>query len=221
MAPSSPWWRRSWCGCCSWCCDALQLLENAPMNCPMNARPGTPRHDNRAARLARAARRSAARLAGKRVDADAHRRPARSGDRAGRPRLPRRQQPEAGRLPGARRWRRLDPARVHDLHMVQSVLALPEHLDVFESGIAVAPGLLLLRPAGRAAGQAGRRPGKHRDRRDPHLPRTVRALLRRPDAARRAGRGAGGRRATATSTPARTPKTRRRSSRPPRSRAAS
>ncbi len=31
---------------------------------------------------------------------------------------------------------RLDPARVHDLHMVQSVLALPEHLDVFERGIA-------------------------------------------------------------------------------------
>ena len=31
---------------------------------------------------------------------------------------------------------RLDPGRVHDLHMVQSVLALPEHLDVFERGIA-------------------------------------------------------------------------------------
>ncbi|KAF1020378.1 MAG: Acetyl-S-ACP:malonate ACP transferase [Paracidovorax wautersii] len=30
----------------------------------------------------------------------------------------------------------LDPAQVHDLHMVQSVLALPEHLDVFERGIA-------------------------------------------------------------------------------------
>ncbi|MFZ6654340.1 malonate decarboxylase subunit alpha [Undibacterium sp. TJN19] len=30
----------------------------------------------------------------------------------------------------------LDPARVHDLHMLQSVLALPEHLDVFEKGIA-------------------------------------------------------------------------------------
>jgi hypothetical protein len=30
----------------------------------------------------------------------------------------------------------VDPARVHDLHMVQSVLALPEHLDVFERGIA-------------------------------------------------------------------------------------
>lgn len=31
-----------------------------------------------------------------------------------------------------------DPARLHDLHMLQSVLALPEHLDVFERGIASA-----------------------------------------------------------------------------------
>lgn len=30
----------------------------------------------------------------------------------------------------------LDPAQVHDLHMVQSVLALPEHLEIFERGIA-------------------------------------------------------------------------------------
>ncbi len=30
----------------------------------------------------------------------------------------------------------LDPTRVHDLHMVQSVLSLPSHLDVFERGIA-------------------------------------------------------------------------------------
>jgi len=30
----------------------------------------------------------------------------------------------------------VDPARVNALHMVQSVLALPEHLDVFERGIA-------------------------------------------------------------------------------------
>ena len=29
-----------------------------------------------------------------------------------------------------------DPARVHDLHMVQSGIVLPEHLDVFERGIA-------------------------------------------------------------------------------------
>ncbi|WP_435170181.1 malonate decarboxylase subunit alpha [Falsirhodobacter sp. 1013] len=31
---------------------------------------------------------------------------------------------------------RLDPAVVHDLHIVQSVLALPAHLDVFEAGVA-------------------------------------------------------------------------------------
>ncbi|WP_434032057.1 malonate decarboxylase subunit alpha [[Pseudomonas] boreopolis] len=29
----------------------------------------------------------------------------------------------------------VDPARVHDLHLVQSVLSLPAHLDVFERGI--------------------------------------------------------------------------------------
>jgi malonate decarboxylase alpha subunit len=29
-----------------------------------------------------------------------------------------------------------DSARLHDLHMVQSVLALPDHLAVFERGIA-------------------------------------------------------------------------------------
>ncbi len=31
---------------------------------------------------------------------------------------------------------KLDPARVRDLHMVQSVLALPKYLDVFERGVA-------------------------------------------------------------------------------------
>src|SRR6202522_470864 len=31
---------------------------------------------------------------------------------------------------------KVDPARVHDLHMVQSVVALPDHLAVFERGIA-------------------------------------------------------------------------------------
>jgi len=36
----------------------------------------------------------------------------------------------------ARALTQLDPAQVHDLHMVQSVLALPEHLDLFEIGIA-------------------------------------------------------------------------------------
>src|SRR5258708_8196916 len=30
----------------------------------------------------------------------------------------------------------VDPAKIHDLHMVQSGVVLPEHLDVFEKGIA-------------------------------------------------------------------------------------
>ena len=30
----------------------------------------------------------------------------------------------------------VDPKRIHGLHMVQSVLALPEHLDIFEIGRA-------------------------------------------------------------------------------------
>jgi malonate decarboxylase alpha subunit len=36
----------------------------------------------------------------------------------------------------ARALTQLDPARVHHLHLLQSVLALPEHLDIFEQGIA-------------------------------------------------------------------------------------
>jgi malonate decarboxylase alpha subunit len=36
----------------------------------------------------------------------------------------------------ARSLCRVDPARVRELHMVQSVLALPEHLELFERGIA-------------------------------------------------------------------------------------
>jgi malonate decarboxylase alpha subunit len=30
----------------------------------------------------------------------------------------------------------LDPGKIHSLHMVQSVLALPEHLELFERGLA-------------------------------------------------------------------------------------
>lgn len=36
----------------------------------------------------------------------------------------------------ARALAAVDPKRVHDLHLVQSVLALPEHLDLFQRGIA-------------------------------------------------------------------------------------
>ena len=31
---------------------------------------------------------------------------------------------------------KVDPSKVHDLHMIQSTLSIPEHLDVFEKGIA-------------------------------------------------------------------------------------
>jgi len=36
----------------------------------------------------------------------------------------------------AKAMTQLDPQRINQLHMLQSVLALPEHLDVFENGIA-------------------------------------------------------------------------------------
>lgn len=36
----------------------------------------------------------------------------------------------------AREMLRLDPAEIHDLHMVQSTLCLPEHLELFRKGIA-------------------------------------------------------------------------------------
>jgi malonate decarboxylase alpha subunit len=51
---------------------------------------------------------------------------------------------------------RVDPRVVNDLHMVQSVLALPEHLDVFESGIATRLDFSLSGPqAGRLAKLVG------------------------------------------------------------------
>ena len=42
----------------------------------------------------------------------------------------------------------LDPQRVHGLHMVQSVLALPEHLDIFENGVAARLDLSFSGPQG-------------------------------------------------------------------------
>ncbi|WP_119157249.1 malonate decarboxylase subunit alpha [Caldimonas tepidiphila] len=90
---------------------------------------------NRAARLERAAGRLQHRLLGKRVRAEdavelleAVLEP---GDRVC---LEGNNQKQADFL--ARALTEVDPARVHDLHMVQSVLALPEHLDLFEAGIA-------------------------------------------------------------------------------------
>ena len=90
---------------------------------------------NRAERLARAAERLGSRASGRRVahaDAvDLLHAVLEPGDRVC---LEGNNQKQADFLAGA--LLQLDPARVHDLHMVQSVLSLPEHLDVFERGIA-------------------------------------------------------------------------------------
>jgi len=89
----------------------------------------------RARRLARAASALGPQLRGKRVDTAAAvpllATVIESGDRVC---LEGNNQKQADFL--ARSLTQLDPAQVHDLHMVQSVIALPEHLDVFESGIA-------------------------------------------------------------------------------------
>ena len=114
----------------------------------------------------------------------------------------------------------LDPQRVHDLHMVQSVLALPEHLDIFENGIAARLDFSFSGPQGARLAKlvsAGRI--------EIGAIHTYLELFARyfvdltPQG--RAGRRAGGRCARATSTPAPTPRTRRPSSRPRPSRAAS
>src|SRR3954451_1403900 len=93
------------------------------------------RADNRAARLARAAASLGKQLAGKRVATEAIvallEAVLEPGDRVC---LEGNNQKQADFL--ARALTEVDPKRVYDLHMVQSVLALPEHLDVFELGIA-------------------------------------------------------------------------------------
>ena len=88
-------------------------------------------------RAARDARIEAGRAhaSGKVVAACVRGRPAGGDPAPRRPGLPRGRQPEAGRLPRAG-LSQCDPARVHDLHMVQSGIVLPEHLDIFEQGIA-------------------------------------------------------------------------------------
>ncbi|HWJ93978.1 MAG TPA: malonate decarboxylase subunit alpha [Telluria sp.] len=90
---------------------------------------------DRSARLARAAVTLGADLAGKAVPAgrigDLLHSVLESGDRVC---LEGNNQKQADFL--AQALAGLDPARVHDLHMLQSVLALPEHLDVFERGVA-------------------------------------------------------------------------------------
>lgn len=101
----------------------------------MTPRDWNTRADNRAARLARAADALGPQLAGRQVDA--------AGITAlleaviepfDRVCLEGNNQKQADFL--AKALVQVDPARVHDLHMVQSVLALPEHLDIFENGVA-------------------------------------------------------------------------------------
>lgn len=95
----------------------------------------TRRADRRLARLERAGRRLGQRLAGKHVAAEAIgdllEEILEPGDRVC---LEGNNQKQADFL--AQALAGLDTTRVRDLHLVQSVLALPEHLDVFESGLA-------------------------------------------------------------------------------------
>ena len=95
----------------------------------------TSKADDRNARLARAAGALGTRLVGKRVETEA------IGSLLGavlspgdRVCLEGNNQKQADFL--AKALVNVDPQRVHSLHMVQSVLALPEHLDVFENGVA-------------------------------------------------------------------------------------
>lgn len=93
------------------------------------------RQKNRDARLARAVGKLGAALSGKLVSAECivellHS-VIESGDRVC---LEGNNQKQADFLAAA--LCQLDPTQVHDLHMLQSVLALPEHLDLFEKGIA-------------------------------------------------------------------------------------
>lgn len=90
---------------------------------------------SRASRLARAVALLGKSLRGKRVDpADATRLLTAVLEPGDRVCLEGNNQKQADFL--AKALTQLDPTQVHDLHMVQSVLALPEHLDLFENGIA-------------------------------------------------------------------------------------
>jgi malonate decarboxylase alpha subunit len=105
------------------------------LSTPIAPRTWDRRAQGRARRLERAAARLGSRLSGKLVDAGAIvallEEVIEPGDRVC---LEGNNQKQADFLAGA--LTEVDVARVHDLHMVQSVLALPEHLDVFERGIA-------------------------------------------------------------------------------------
>ena len=102
---------------------------------PSSEREWNQRQQNRDARLARAASTLGGALNGKLVAteriADLFYSVIESGDRVC---LEGNNQKQADFL--AKALAGLDPARLHDLHMLFSVLALPEHLDLFEKGIA-------------------------------------------------------------------------------------
>ncbi|WP_394789738.1 malonate decarboxylase subunit alpha [Rhodoferax sp.] len=91
--------------------------------------------ENRAARLARAAQALGPQLRGKHVATEAIAALLEAviepGDRVC---LEGNNQKQADFL--AQALVQVDPHKVHGLHMVQSVLALPEHLDIFENGVA-------------------------------------------------------------------------------------
>lgn len=101
----------------------------------MNTKSWTTKTDNRAARLARAATALGPRLAGKIAATESIgtliEAVLEPGDRVC---LEGNNQKQADFL--AQALAQADPQRIHGLHMVQSVLALPEHLDLFDSGIA-------------------------------------------------------------------------------------
>ena len=81
-----------------------------------------------------------------------------------------------------------DPKVLHDLHVVQSGIVLPEHIDLFEKGIAKKLDYSYSGPQSYAVPRA-LNSGSDRARRDPHLYRVVRPLLRRPHAPRRVDGG--------------------------------
>ena len=80
-----------------------------------------------------------------------------------------------------------NPKVLHDLHVVQSGIVLPEHIDLFEKGIAKKLDFSFSGPQSDAVARV-LKSGKDRARRNPHLHRVVRPLLRRPYASRRVDR---------------------------------
>ena len=81
----------------------------------------------------------------------------------------------------------LDPARVNNIHLLLSVLGRPEHMDLFERGIASRVDFSFSGPQSLAPGADGRRPARHY-RRHSHVSRIVRALFRRSHARHRTHR---------------------------------